>query len=88
MSSGGLAFVGVNKGNTITFHHFDLLRGSVENLSNKILVCLAGLGGAKTDVSLIMEDVNLTVSSLVPLFKELAKCESKDFLRLKEKCED
>ena len=78
MSSGGLAFVGVNKGNTTTFHHFDLLRGSVENLSNKILVCLAGVGTATTVVSLIIEDVNQTVSSPVPTFAELAKCESKE----------
>ena len=74
-SSGSLACIGVNKGNIITFHHFDLLRGSVEDLLHKILVCLAGLGGATTVVSPIMEDVNQNVSLLVPMFAELAKCE-------------
>ena len=50
----------------------------MENPSNKILVCLAGVGTATTVVSLIIEDVNQTVSSPVPTFAELAKCESKE----------
>ena len=58
MSSGGLAFIGVNKGNITTFHHFDILKGSVENPMNKILVCLAGLGTATMVVAPTVADVN------------------------------
>ena len=50
-SSNGLAFIGVNEGNIATFHHFDLLKVSVENPLNKILVCLSGLGTATTVVA-------------------------------------
>ena len=57
-SSDSLAFIGVNKGNITTFRHFDLLEDSVEKPSNKILVCLAGLGTATMVVAPTMADVN------------------------------
>ena len=88
-SSDGLAFIGVNKGNITTFHHFDLLKGSVENPSNKILVCLAGLGRATMVVAPTMADVNQMVNLMVPTFDQLAKFESKEELcYLRKKCED
>ena len=77
-SSDGLAFIGVNEGNITTLHHFNVLKGSVENPSNKILVCLAGLGTATMVVAPTMADVNQTVNSLAPKFAQLAKCESRE----------
>ena len=79
-SSDGLAFTGVNEGNITTFHHFDILKGSVENPSNKILVCLAGLRTATMVVAPTMADINQMVNSLVPTFAQLAKCESREEL--------
>ncbi len=80
-SSEGLAFIGVNEGNVTTFHHFEHLKGSVERPSNNILVCLTGLAAATMVVAPTMADVNLTVSSLVPNFDQLASCETTEELR-------
>ena len=79
-SSDGLAFTGVNEGNITTFHHFDILKGSVENPSNKILACLTGLATATMVVAPTMADVYQTVNSLVPTFAQLASCEMKEEL--------
>ena len=79
-SSNGLAFIGVNEGNITTFHHFDILKCSVENPSKTILVCLAGLATATMVVAPTMADVNKQVNSLVPTFAQLASCETKEEL--------